>query len=112
MQRLEIGLNVYVRMLGIMLEVSFRYSALTHLILTSPNYHLMSKIYTFKVSISKIFPTLNVYIIFKNSLKIYEEKIKEITNVWVVLYVIKNHVNFRALSNVQGDTTVLYNSAQ
>jgi hypothetical protein len=104
-QRLEIGLNVYVRMLGIMLEVSFRYSALTHLILTSPNYHLMSKIYTFKVSISKIFPTLN-------ALKIYEEKIKEITNVWVVLYVIKNHVNFRALSNVQGDTTVLYNSAQ
>jgi hypothetical protein len=39
-------------------------------------------------------------------------KRQRITTESVVLYVIKNHVNFRALSNVQGDTTVLYNSAQ
>jgi hypothetical protein len=31
---------------------------------------------------------------FKNSLRIHEEKRKEITAVSVVLYVIKNHVNF------------------
>jgi hypothetical protein len=41
--------------------------------------------------------TVGGYLTLKNSLIIHEEKIKEITAVSVVLYVIKNHVHLHKL---------------